>query len=132
MGASPVRIRNARTRRGDKNYKRFSDFIIYKAVDLALERQGMPRHMTEERRWGKHIKNAEMLDRNTYQKGFEETLAELLNDHIDKEPDIFLNDRESRDKVFLKFEKDITVLRQYPRVINAMWTTLGDSVPTKL
>ena len=66
MCGEPYRIRTARTKRGDKNYKSFAQYIIYKAVNVALERQGLPRHMTEERRWGKHIKNAEMLNPDTY------------------------------------------------------------------
>lgn len=66
MNAEPYRIRNARTKKGDKNYKDLAQFIIYKAVDVALTKQGLPREMTEERRWGKHIKNAAMLDRNNY------------------------------------------------------------------
>ena len=72
MNAEPHRIRGARTRHGDKNYKNLADHIIYQAVDVALKKQGMPREMTDERRWGKHIKNEQMLDRNFYQKGFEE------------------------------------------------------------
>lgn len=78
MNAEPFRIRNARTRKGDKNYKNFADYVIYEAVNVALAKQGMPREMTEERRWGKHIKNEQMLDRNFYQKGFEEELASHL------------------------------------------------------
>jgi len=57
MNAEPFRIRNARTKHGDKNYKSFADYIIYEAVNVALAKQGLPREMTEERRWGKHIKN---------------------------------------------------------------------------
>lgn len=57
MNAEPFRIRNARTKHGDKNYKKFADYIIYEAVNVALAKQGLPREMTEERRWGKHIKN---------------------------------------------------------------------------
>ena len=36
MNAEPFRIRNARTRRGDKNYKNLADHIIYQAMDVAL------------------------------------------------------------------------------------------------
>lgn len=38
MNAEPHRIRNARTRRGDKNYKSFADFVVYEAVNVALEK----------------------------------------------------------------------------------------------
>ena len=36
MNAEPYRIRNARTRHGDKNYKDLADFISYQAVNVAL------------------------------------------------------------------------------------------------
>ena len=66
MNGEPYRIRNARTKHGDKNYRDVADYLIYEAVNVALAKQGMPREMTEERRWGKHIKNEAMLDRNNY------------------------------------------------------------------
>ena len=66
MNAEPHRIRNARTRHGDKNYRNLADHISYEAVDRALRKKGMPREMTEERRWGKHIKNEAMLSRDYY------------------------------------------------------------------
>jgi len=66
MNAEPFRIREARTKHGDKNYKDFADHISYEAINVALAKQGLPREMTEERRWGKHIKNEGMLDRNNY------------------------------------------------------------------
>lgn len=86
MNAEPHRIRNARTRHGDKNYKDLADFISYQAVNVALAKQGMPREMTEERRWGKHIKNAEMLDRNTYQAGYERELAQFIDKFCKDDP----------------------------------------------
>ena len=46
----------------------------------------MPREMTEERRWGKHIKNAEMLDRNTYQAGYERELAQFIDKFCKDDP----------------------------------------------
>ena len=45
--------------------------------------------MTEERRWGKHIKNAESLDRDLYQKGYEEELAKVLSKYCSDDPQIF-------------------------------------------
>lgn len=75
MNAEPHRIRNARARQGDKNYRDLAAHISYEAINVALTKQGMPREMTEERRWGKHIKNDKMLDRNHYQQGFEVELA---------------------------------------------------------
>jgi len=132
MNAEPFRIRNARTRHGDKNYKSFADYIIYEAVNVALAKQGMPREMTEERRWGKHIKNADMLKSDYYQKGFEQELVKFLSEHCSKEPDIFVNDRDSRDRVLSKFEMDVTIMREHPHVIESMFIKLGDPVPENL
>ena len=55
-----------------------------------------------------------MLDRNTYQKGFEEELAAFIDNYCREDPEIFKNDRSSRDKLLAKFEIDVTILSQYP------------------
>lgn len=89
MNAEPYRIRNARTRKGDRNYQNLADHIIYQAVDLALKKKGMPREMTDERRWGQHIKNSKMLDRNFYQKDFEEELCKQLHTMCCENPRVF-------------------------------------------
>ena len=92
MNAEPVIIRSARTRHGDKNYKCLADYLYYKAIDVGLSKQGLPREMTEERRLGKHIKHPQMLDRNYYEKGVEEELAKFIDAHCKDEPDCFIND----------------------------------------
>ena len=95
MNAEPHRIRKARTRHGDKNYRNLADHISYEAVDRALTKKGMPREMTEERRWGKHIRNEEMLNRDYYQKDVEEELSKLLDQYCCANPQIFVEeDRE--------------------------------------
>ena len=86
MNAVPHRIQEARTRRGDKNYGDLADHLSYQALNVALENQGLPREMTEERRYGKHIKNVEQLDRNLYQKGYEEELAKVLGKYCLNDP----------------------------------------------
>lgn len=88
--------------------------------------------MTEERRWGKHIKNESMLDRNTYQEGFERELVRFLDKHCTDDPDIFITDRKSRDKLLSKFERDVSVLKHYPKVLRAMFTKLNEPIPANM
>ena len=132
MNAEPFRIRNARTSKGDKNYNNLADHIIYEAVNVALTKQGMPREMTEERRWGKHIKNSKMLDKKFYQEGFEVELCKFLSQYCSDNPELFVRDRDSRDRILAKFESDMTIMRDYPNVIHSMWTKLGEPAPEHL
>ena len=53
--------------------------------------------MTDERRWGKHIKDKKMLDRNYYQKGYEEELAKVIDDFCKEDPQIFVKEKQARD-----------------------------------
>ena len=71
MNGDPVRIWNARTRRGDKNYKCLAQHLEYQAIDIALTKKGLSREMTDERRWGKHIKDHSMLQIDQYRPHLE-------------------------------------------------------------
>ena len=71
MNGEPTRIWNARTRRGDKNYKCLAQFLEVKAIDVALTKMGLSREMTEERRWGKHIKDHSQLQHDQYRQPVE-------------------------------------------------------------
>ena len=43
-----------------------------------------------------------------------------------------MNETEARDKVLKKFEIDQSILRRFPKVIDAMFTRLGEEVPDNL
>ena len=66
MNGEPYRLQNAKKRRGHKTYRTFHQHIIYQALHVALENKGLHRHMTEERRYGNHIKDKEMLRKDYY------------------------------------------------------------------
>ena len=58
MNGEPRRLWAARTKRGDKNHDLVTK-ILYDAAHAALEKQGLHREMTAERRFGNHIKRFE-------------------------------------------------------------------------
>ena len=132
QSADPKRIWAARKARGHKNFKDLDRYIFKLACDIGLSKQGLVKEMTKERRFGTHIKNENMSRKSTYQKGVEEELAKQISIYVEEDPDCFVNDRDSRDKLLARFELDRTVLKQYPNAITAMFVRTGDQVPADL
>ena len=85
--------------------------------------------MTKERRFGNHVVNESMLRKSTYQKGVEEELAKQIALYVREDPLCFKKDRGARDKLLAKFELDVTVLKNYPEALKAMYETLGEQIP---
>ena len=132
MNGEPRRLWEARTKRGDKNHD-IATKILYDAAHVALENQGLHREMTMERRRGDHIKRYEQTQQSYYRAGFEKEIANNLNQYVKEDPDIFIKEpRETVDKILKEFQLDITILKQYPLVIDAMFTKLGVEVPENL
>lgn len=73
-----------------------------------------------------------MSRKSTYQKGVEEELARQLELHVKNDPDCFVKDRISRDKLLARFEINRSILKQYPEVIKAMFLKTGDVIPKDL
>ena len=133
MNGEPTRIWNARTRRGDKNYECLAKFLELKAIDIALTNLGLSREMTEERRWGKHIKDHSQLQHDQYRQPVEQELAKRIDEHVRLEdPDCFVNNKDARDKLLALFKIDRTVLKKYPHAVRAMFVTFGESIPEDL
>lgn len=88
--------------------------------------------MTKERRFGNHVLNENMTKKSTYQQGVEEELARQIALYVKEDPLCFLKDRDARDKLLARFEHDVSVLRNYPEVVRAMFKTVGEAAPQKL
>ncbi len=73
-----------------------------------------------------------MLDKKFYQEGFEGELCKFLSQYCSENPELFVRDRDSRDRILAKFESDMTIMRDYPNVIHSMWTKLGETAPEHL
>jgi len=59
-------------------------------------------------------------------------LAKFLDKYCAEDPNIFVEDRKSRDKLLAKFEKDISILKNYPRVLQSMFSKLNEPIPPEL
>lgn len=70
-----------------------------------------------------------MTRKSTYQKGVEEELAKQIALFVKEDPLCFRKDRAARDKLLEKFELNVTVLRNYPEVLRAMFEACGDTIP---
>ena len=91
MHGEPRRLWAARTKRGDKNHDLVTT-IVAEAAHVALERQGLHREMTKERRFGNHIKRFEQTQAAYYREGYEHQLASDLYDRVQQDPNLFVGE----------------------------------------
>ena len=71
MNGEPAILWAARTKRGDKNYADLALKLSYEAGDIACAKNGLPKEMTMERRWGNHIKHDGMITREFHEDEYE-------------------------------------------------------------
>ena len=110
MNGEPRRLWAARSKRGEKNHD-LAMKIRYDAAHAALEKQGLHREMTMDRRFGNHIKRFEQTQASYYQQGYEKEIAFQLYEHAKTDPNIFVNERETVDILLKEFKEDITILK---------------------
>ena len=106
---------------------------MYEAANEALEKQGLSREMTAERRFGNHIKSHEQATESYYHQSYVQTLAEKLEQHVKNDPKVFVNESPKQIKRVLKqFGGKITLLKSYPEVTKAIYAKLGEPIPEEL
>ena len=75
---------------------------MYEAANEALEKQGLSREMTAERRFGNHIKSHQQATGSYYHQSYVQTLAEKLEKHVRDDPSVLVNESPKQIKHVLK------------------------------
>lgn len=131
MNAEPRIIWEARTRKGHKNYADLARKIKYEALDVALTRQGLPKEMTKERRFGYQI-SQDRLDPDNYRRGYREELIRIIDNYCKEDPDVFVNNLAARDTLLAEMEESKIILKEKPAILNAMFTRVNQEIPAEI